>query len=176
MYHHASIYSLNHILHSLITTHFCLTTLWRWFLLLGTILGSCTIYLNKSINHVFMYDPHAYAHDPAMSGSACRYPDRKHDPSAQRKVGCRYPQPISRIEIPPDLRAFFDGNHLYMSQHFDADRRRKTGCCSAGRIENYGRSSCLEYAGTVFAEGVTFMCASWNCGTAEISSVIIWLQ
>ena len=43
--------------------------------------------------------------------------DRKHDPSAITKSGCRYRNQSSPgIEIPPDLRAFFDGNHfVYVS-------------------------------------------------------------
>ena len=111
----------------------------------------------------------------AMSGSACRYPDRKHDPSAQRKADVDTATNLSRIEIPPDLRAFFDGNHLYMSQHFDVTGGGKQVVVAQGGLKITVDPPAWNMP-TVLRRRVTFMCASWNCGTAEISSVIIWLQ
>lgn len=82
----------------------------------------------------------------AMSGSACRHPDRKHDPSAQRKADVDTATNLSRIEIPPDLRAFFDGNHLYMSQHFDVTGGGKQVVVAQGGLKITVDPSCLEYA------------------------------
>lgn len=79
--------------------------------------------------------------------AACRQSAPKQDPSRENMPSALLVTDSARLlqqEQGPDLQPFFDGNHLYMSQHFAVPKGRSQVVVAKGGMEVTVDPSCLE--------------------------------